>query len=261
MVRSVVDLPAPLEPSRVTISPCVDREATGPSRRRCCRSRRGCRRRSSIGSPVRRPACRRRRRVDASSCAPSPSRTCRGRPRSTRSLVRMSSGAPSAIFSPRSSTVIRSRHPHDHAHVVLDEQDRHLLLVPHPVHEVGEDAPTPAGSCRPSARPAAAPWAAARAPGPPPAAAGRRRTGCARTRPAVLPMPTNSSSSQRRLVRLPLLAALPRRAAGWCRTRPTSGARAWPPSRSPRPSSGRRAGCSGTSGPCPEPRSCAAACR
>ena len=35
--------------------------------------------------------------------------------------------------------------PHDHAHVVLDEQDRHLMLVADPVHEVGERSPTRCG--------------------------------------------------------------------------------------------------------------------
>ena len=35
---------------------------------------------------------------------------------------------------------MRSLHPHDDAHVVLDEQDRDLLLVAHPVDELDEAA-------------------------------------------------------------------------------------------------------------------------
>ncbi len=182
MVRSVVDLPAPFEPIRVTISPGSDRRGSDAldggdvavvdvqvvDARACGvgAGRGGRRADAAVIRRSRRPRCR----------------SCRGRPRRRAGRCWISSGPPSAIFSPRSSTVIRSDDPHDHAHVVLDEQDRELLLVAHPVDEVDERAPTPAGSCPPSARRAAAPSAAAPARGRPRAGAGRRRRGCARTR-------------------------------------------------------------------------------
>ena len=100
----------------------------------------------------------------------------------TRWLLRMSSGPPSAIISPRSSTVIRSL-------------TRMTTLMSCSISRIDTsfssrtrwtkslNAPTPAGSCRPSVRRAAAPSAAARARARPRGGAGRRRRGCARSRP------------------------------------------------------------------------------
>ena len=71
---------------------------------------------------------------------------------------------------------------HDHLHVVLDEQDRQLALVAQLAHELASAPRTPAGSCRPSARRAAAASGPTPARGRSPRGAGRRRRGWTRRR-------------------------------------------------------------------------------
>ncbi len=70
---------------------------------------------------------------------------------------------------------------HHHLHVVLDEEHRQPELVPETSHERGEVGASPAGSCRPWARPGAAASARWRARARPRAAAGRRRRGSSRS--------------------------------------------------------------------------------
>ena len=107
----------------------------------------------------------------------------------TRGLLRISSGLALGDLLAAVEHGDALGDPHDDAHVVLDEQDRDLAARRAPGGRTRRTAPTPAGSCRPSARRAAAPWAAAPAPGRPRAGAGRRRRGCARTRRPTSPMP------------------------------------------------------------------------
>ena len=133
----------------------------------------------------------------------------------TRSLDLMSSGPPSAIFSPRSSTVMRSETRMTTLMSCSMSRIETLLLVPHPVHELGEHgrlARVHAGGRlveqqhrRPQGQ----------RPGdlqPALVAVGE----VAGVLPGRLADADEVEQLQRVVVRLPLLPALPRRYAGWC---------------------------------------------
>ena len=122
MVCSVVDLPAPFEPMRVTISPSSTVKLT-PAGRGCRRSRCGRpRARAGPRAPPSRVAAPRPRYASMTRGLAGPRRAC---PR--RALAVVEDGDPVADA-------------HDDPHVVLDEQDGQAELGSQPADEVGQVA-------------------------------------------------------------------------------------------------------------------------
>ena len=81
---------------------------------------------------------------------------CRGRPRSRAGPAGPRRACPRRSSRRSRAPSMRSEMPMTTLHVVLDQQHRQRLLVAQPRDEVRELAPSPAGSCRRSARRAAA---------------------------------------------------------------------------------------------------------
>ena len=188
-----------------------------------------------------------------------PSPPCRGRPRSRAGPLRISAGVPSAIFSPRSSTVMRSETPMttlmscSMSSTVSPRSSRTLL---HERREAAALLRVHAGRRLVEQQQLRL---AARARARPRAGAGRRTAGCARLVVARRPMPTNSSSSAARS-RASAPRAAGRGCAGCVRQQPALEVLVHaPPSRSPARSCCRTGGCSGTCAPCRAARCGAAA--
>ena len=143
MARSVVVLPAPLAPIRATISPCSQLERDAVERHGPCRSgpRGPCRRSTALLSL---PSAR--GLVLAAEVGPDDG----GRRAGPRP------GVPSAIFVPKlddDDAVARCASPR---HVVLDQQHGDAAVADAAHH--GTARPSPPGSCRRTARRAAAAW-------------------------------------------------------------------------------------------------------
>ena len=119
----------------------------------------------------------------------------------------ISAGEPSAIFSPWSSTVTRSETPITTFMSCSISSTVRPALVAQPAHERREVGGSPAGSCRRSARRAAAAWARSPARGRPRAGAGRRTAGCARVLVDAPAEPDEAQDLGARSRALALLAA------------------------------------------------------
>ena len=115
---------------------------------------------------------------------------------------RTSSGVPSAMLLAMIEHRDAVADAHDHAHVVLDEQDRQAQLRPQPAMSRVICRRLVRGSCRRSARRAAAGSARWRARAPPRGGAGRRRAGCCAS-DAVAPAQADQRQQLARLGRAP----------------------------------------------------------